>query len=327
MKSLESDIKNKIYKNLYVLYGPQSYNRKRYVKALVDLFAPGADSMNLTYYYGPKIDIREVIDLAETMPFMSDKRVIVLEDTGLFTVSCDELADYIPDICETCCMIFSEDKIDMRLKQTKAAKAKGTVAEFADLSEAQLRDHIMKRLGREHRPITANALELFMQRCGDDLWQVSNELEKVISYTFKKDGIRPEDVEAVMPPLPEDKIFVMIDAILAHDTHKAVRLYADLLSLRNEPVAMLSLLREQLRLTLHAKELADEGVSAKDAAQLLGMRETRVKMALPAARKSSKIDLENRIRMCADTDERIKSGLIDAKIGVETLIVELCRRE
>ena len=69
----------------------------------------------------------------------------------------------------------------------------------------------------------------------------------------------------------------------------------------------------------------EEHVSPKDMAQTLGMREMRVKMALPAARKSSKIDIRHRIEMCADTDERIKSGLLDPRVGVEMLIVELCR--
>ena len=324
MKQLEADIRNKNYKNIYVLYGPQSYNRKRYEKALTDLFVSDGDTMNLTYYYGKKIDIKEVIDLAETMPFMAKKRVIVLENTGLFSCSCEELADYIPNIPETTCIIFSEDKIDLRLKQTKAAKSKGTAAEFANLSDADLRDFILKRLAREHRPITANALELFMQRCGDDLWQVSAELEKIISYTFKKDGIRPDDVGAVMPPLAEDRIFAMIDAILEHNTQKAVRLYADLITLRSEPVSILSLIREQMRLILHAMQMNEEHVSLKDMAQTLGMRETRVKMALPAARKSSKIDIRHKIEMCAETDKNIKSGLLDPRVGVETLIVEMC---
>ena len=53
------------------------------------------------------------------------------------------------------------------------------------------------------------------------------------------------------------------------------------------------------------------------------MRDTRIKMALSAARKSSKIKLTECIRKCADTDERIKTGAVDAVVGVETLITEL----
>lgn len=73
MKQLQADIKNKNYKNIYVLYGPQSYNRKRYVKALVDLLLPENDEINLTSFYGKKIDIKEVYEISQTMPFLAEK--------------------------------------------------------------------------------------------------------------------------------------------------------------------------------------------------------------------------------------------------------------
>ena len=327
MKQLEEDIKNKRYKNIYVLFGPQSYNRKRYEDALVRVFLPDDDEINLTKFYGKKIDLKEVFELAETMPFLAERRIIVLEDTGLFEKSCDELADFIPSIPDSCCMIFSEEKIDSRLKQTKAVKTHGTLAEFGTLSEADLRDFIMKKLGKEHRPITQNALDLFTERCSDDLWQVTNDLEKLISYTFGKEGIRIEDVDAVIPAPAEDKIFGMIDAILARDTKKTLVYYKDLLALRSEPMGILALIRDQYRLMLHAKQLNDEHVGIPEMAKILKMRDTRVKMALSASRRMKQSELAEGISMCARTDERIKTGLVDQRIGVETLIIELCREQ
>ena len=331
MKQLQADIKNKNFKNIYVLYGPQSYNRKRYVKALIDLFLPENDEINLTSFYGKKIDIREVHELSQTMPFLAEKRVIVLENTELFTKADEELVDLLETIPNSCCIIFSEEKIDSRLKQTKTAKSKGCVAEFGDPTEAELRDWVLKKLAREHRQITEKALDLFLERCGDDMWQVSNELEKVISYTFGKDGIRPADVEAVMPPLPEDKIFGMIDSMISGNREEMLKYYSDLLLLRSDPFGILALIQQQFRLMLHAKEMDEEGVNIKDIATALKMRDTRVKMALKAAKKSSKINLERALLMCADTEERIKSGQIAAQsaqlaaqIGLETLLTKLC---
>ena len=327
MKQLEADIKNGIYKKIYVLTGPQSYNRKRYADALVKVFLPEGDTLNLSRFFGKKIDLAEVISLAETMPFLSEKRVIFLENTDLFTHACDELADYIDKIPETCVMIFSEEKIDARLRQSKAVKKSGCIAEFNDLTEKDLRDFVTRRLGKEHRPITQAALDMFIARCGNDLWQVSNELEKVISYTFGKDGIRPEDVEAVIPPLAEDRIFAMMDSILAHDTTTALQYYRDLLLLRSDPRGILGLLRDQYRLILHAKELENEHMKLSDMASLLKMRDTRVKMALPRARKSSKIYLTDAIEKIAALFESINTGNIDEQIGVETLIIELSQKQ
>lgn len=323
MKQLAANIKDKNFKNIYVLYGSESYMRKHYENLLIKSFLPEGDQMNLTYFYGKKTDIKEVIELADTMPFMSENRVIVLENTELFSKSCEELAAYIPNIPDSCRMIFSEDKIDARLKQTKAVKDSGCIAEFTALSESDLRDFIIRRLAKEHRPITQAALDLFMKRCGDDLWRVSGELEKVVSYTFGKDGIRPADVEAVCPPLAEDKIFGMIDAILNRDANTALGYYKDLIILRSDPLGILALIREQFRLMLHIKDLDAEHVSIKEMASVLKMRETRIKMALPAAKKNSRVSLTKGIGLVVDTDERIKSGLADPRIGIETLILEL----
>ena len=326
MKQLAEDIRKKQFKNIYLLYGSESYLRKRCVDTLVAAFLPEKDPVNCTYFYGRKIDLGEVISLADTMPFMTADRVIVLENTELFSKPCEELALYIPNIPDCCRIIFSEEKIDSRLKQTKAVRSSGCIAEFNSLSEAELRDFIIKRLAKEHRPITQAALDLFIKRCGDDLWSVSCELEKVISYTFGKDGIRPADVEAVCPAPAQDHVFNMIDAVIACDTHKALSYYSDLLKLRSEPLGIMGLIRDQFRLMLHVKELDSENMSIKDMASVLKMRDVRIKMALPAARRSSKIILSDGIALCAETDERIKSGLVDPRIGVETLIVELSQR-
>lgn len=323
MKKLQADIKKGIYKNIYLLYGPQSYMRSRYVKGLVKVFLPEGDEMNLTKYYGKKTDVAEVIGMAETLPFLAEKRVVVCENTELFARACDELADFIGRIPETSVLIFSEEKADMRLKHSKAVKSAGCIAEFTNLSDDDLRDMIIKRLGKEHRPITESALDLFMIRCGDDMWQIMNNLEKVISYTFGKDGIRDADVNAVCPALPQDKIFDMINAILSGNAQKAVEQYQDLVLLQSDPSGMIGLIRDQYRLMLHVKEMSEEGAGPKEMADVMGMREIRVKLALPVSRKSSKIRLTDGIRRICDTEERIRSGDLDKRVAAETLIITL----
>ncbi len=326
MKQLEADIKNKRYKNLYVLYGIQSYNRKRYLDALIKVFLPDDDGMNLTRYYGKKIDLTEVAETVSTMPFFAERRVVVLEETELFTKTCDELCDILENIPESTVVIFSEEKADMRLRQTKTAKNAGSVAEFGNLTEDELREWVMARLVKEHRPFTKDALDLFIDRCGTDMWAISNDLEKIISYTFGKDGIRAEDIEALFPAPPEDKIFAMIDAILDGNAESALSYYKDLVLLRTDSGRILSLLRDQFRIMLHAKEMTNEHLSTKQiAADLGGLKESRVRMALSAAKKSSKISLIEKITKCADTDTAIRSGRISQQLGTETLIIELCR--
>ncbi len=323
MKKLEEDIRNGIYKHIYLLHGDQSYLRLRYVKALTRHFAADDDTMNVSSFYGKKIDLEEVASLARTLPFFSEKRVIVLEETGLFSRACGELTDLIKTLPEETVLICSEDAIDDKSEQVKAVATSGCIADFSMPPAEDLRKWVLGKLGREHRPITRDALDMFLSRCGDDMWQISNDLEKLISYTFGKDGIREEDVEAVCAPLAEDKIFNMIDAMLDGNTKKALDLYTDLVIIGKDP---LHLIREQLRLMLHLKQMGTSSSDFKAAAKILGMKDGRVKMALSAARKRSKIYFTEGITKCADLEEQIKTSKIDAAAGVESLIIELCRR-
>lgn len=81
--------------------------------------------MNFNHYEGKGIDIRQLIDLCETLPFFADRRVILLEDTGFFKNKCEELADYMKELPEYLCMIFVESEVDKRSRMYKAVKACG----------------------------------------------------------------------------------------------------------------------------------------------------------------------------------------------------------
>lgn len=324
---IDIDIKNGSFKRIYLLYGNQSYLRNIYKDRLVKALIPDDNTLNYSYYEGKNVPIGEVIDLAETLPFMSDRRVIVLENTGLFAEACPQLEEYISSIPETTCMIFSEEKADGRLKQFKSVKSAGMAVEYKDLSEDELKKWITGRLNREHRGITGNALNLFIENCGTDMMMISKELDKLVAYTYGKDGIYPEDVQAICSPQTENQIFLMLDEIFKHNTDGALSYYGDLLALHEQPIRIMALIQTQLRLLYHIKVMASEGHSAKSIAEGLEMNEYRVKKALPQAQKSSKIWLRKALSLCANTDEAFKSGRVDAQIGLEMVICELARAE
>ena len=76
MKHISEDIKNNNFKQIYLLYGQEEYLRTQYKNKLKDALLGTADAMNLTCYEGKDIKQSQVVDLAETLPFFSDRRVI-----------------------------------------------------------------------------------------------------------------------------------------------------------------------------------------------------------------------------------------------------------
>ena len=109
MKSLNEDLKTGQFKQIYLLYGEEAYLKKQYKDRFVKAMLPEEDTMNLAYYEGKNTNLKEIIDLAETLPFFAERRVIVMENTGFFKNASPELAEYVKQMPETTNMIFVEE--------------------------------------------------------------------------------------------------------------------------------------------------------------------------------------------------------------------------
>ena len=245
MKSIQEDIKNQQFKPVYLLFGEEAYLRQQYKQKLLDALMPEEDTMNYSRYEGKGIEPREIIDLAETMPFFADRRVILLEDTGFFKNKCEELAEYFKQLPDYLCMIFVESEVDKRGKMYKAAKAAGRVTEFAVQNIQTLTRWVLQMLGREGKRITQRDMELFLTKTGTDMGNIRMELEKLVCYTMGRDVITKEDVDAVGTVHVTSRVFDMVAAIVAGNTKKAMDLYEDLLTLKEPPMRILFLIARQ----------------------------------------------------------------------------------
>ena len=325
MKRINQDISENQFQKVYLLCGEEAYLRNQYRDKLIAALVNEGDTMNFSAYSGKDIPVPEIIDLAETMPFLADKRVILIEDAGIFGAkgSSEEIAEYLKTMPDSVCMIFSEEDVDKRSKMYKAVKAAGYVAEFGRLTADDLRRWVLSRLKSENRQITQQALDDFLGGTGDDMMRIKSELEKLISYTFGKEGITSSDVEAVCTPQIEDKIFAMLDHMMNKRTEQALALYGDLLALREAPGRILYMIERQLRMMLHVKAMQREGKSQDQMATVLGANPYAIKKMIPQAMRLDEKDINRAIERCADTEEDSKSGRIDAQIGVELLIVEI----
>ena len=84
MKQINEHIKQGNYKQVYLLYGEERYLRRQYRDKLRKALCEDKDTMNTHFYEGKNISVEEIIDLAETLPFLAQRRVIFITDSGLF---------------------------------------------------------------------------------------------------------------------------------------------------------------------------------------------------------------------------------------------------
>ena len=322
MKSLQEDLKTGNFKTAYLLYGEEAYLRQQYKDKLLKELNPDGDTMNFSRYEGKGIEVREMIDLCETMPFFADHRVILVENSGFFKNKCEELADYMKTLPDYVRMIFVEEEVDKRSRMYKAVKNIGRVTEFSRQDEKSLMRWAAGILGREGRKIKTSDMELFLIKTGTDMGNIRMELEKLITYTMGKDVVTAEDIEEICTTRTENKIFDMVRAVTEKNQRKALDLYNDLLTLREPPMRILFLLSKQFRQMCFAKKMSVEGASQNEIATRLGVPSFAVRNLLVCARAYKIEELEKAEADFVDAEEAVKTGRLQDVLSVELLIVK-----
>lgn len=321
MKTIKEHIKQNTYKPVYLLYGTESYLKNLYKNKLKEGILLGSDEMNFTHFEGKGIEINKVIEIAETLPFFSDRRLVMIEDSGLFKSQSD-LADYIKEIPEATHIVFVESEIDKRNRLFKAVKEIGTISEMNGLDENNLKLWITSILDKDDKKITGNTLMYFLNKSGTDMENISQELEKLICYTLGKEVITSEDIDEICTTQISNKIFQMIDAIASKKQSSALGLYYDLLSLREKPMSILFLITRHFNMLYQVKELEALKVNNNVISQRTGLPPFAISKYI-AQSKNFKIDtLKEALNTCADIEEQVKTGRLIDTMGVELLIVK-----
>lgn len=327
MKNLEQDLKTGNFKPVYLLYGEEAYLRNFYKNKLKNALAAEDDTINLNLYQGKGVSIPALIDQAETMPFFAEHRLLLLEDTGFFKGACQELADYLPAMPGESVMVFVESEVDKRGKLYKTVKNIGRAVEFSRQNEKVLTNWVLGLLQKEGVKITRSAMQLFLERAGNDMEHIGRELDKLIAYTYGREGITAEDVDAICTVRTENKIFDMINAIAEKKQKRALDLYEDLLSLKEPPLRILALLARQFNLLLQVKDLRRQGFDQGEIASRAGIMGFVVRNCLRQAEYFTMTSLRQAVEECIRTEEAVKTGRLGDRLGVELLIVKYSGQE
>ncbi len=322
MKSIQEDIETGIFRPVYLLYGEETYLKRQYRQKLRRALAAEGDTMNVTLFQGKSINAGQIIDLAETLPFFADRRLILIEDSGVFKTSCEELADYMKQIAQTACFVFVEEEVDKRSKMYKAVKKAGRAVEFVRQTEQVLTRWILSKMRRENKKITQAVMQLFMEKRGNDMENIDRELEKLFCYTLGREVITAEDVEAVCVAQTTGKIFEMVNKIAEKQQKQALDLYYDLLAMKEPPMRILFLIARQFKILQLVKDLRKQGYDNRFIASKAGIPEFAVRKNISQAGGFSTEQLKKALEDCVQTEEDVKTGNLNDRMAVELLIVK-----
>lgn len=321
MQKINSDIKSGSFAPVYLLYGEEAFLRRSYKNRLRQAMV-GDDTMNFTYYEGKDFSITELMDIAETLPFFAERRLIIVENSGFFKKESGELADYLDRMPDTTHLLFVEEEVDKRNKLYKRITKLGYAAECKRQTAGELKKWAARGLAGFGKKITESTLELFLTKTGDDMENIHRELEKLIGYVGEREVVEAKDVEAITTTQLSNRIFDMIHAIAAGERRKALALYGDLLALKEPPMRILFLIARQFHGLLQVKELREQGAGKDEIAAKCRLQPFLVGRYMSQASRFTKEQLENYVRLAVETEDAVKKGNLKDNLAVELLLVQ-----
>ena len=325
MKVINEHIQSNDFKQVYLIYGEEAYLRKQYRDKLRAAVA-GDDTMNYAYFEGTKTDIKEVLDIGNTLPFFAERRLIIIENSGFFKSSNETLADYIRNIPDYLIMVFVEEEIDKRNKVYKAVNDIGYVSEMKPQTPAVLGKWIAGMLKAEGKCIDKPAVELLLTKTGASMEMIRTELDKLVSYCMEQEQITAQDIEDVCTTQTVSRIFDMITAIATKKQQQALALYYDLLTLKEPPMRILYLMTRQFNGILQVKEEMAGGHGNAEIARNMGVAPFIVGKYMTQAKYFETVQIREALEDFADVEERVKMGRLQDKTGVELMIVKYSRK-
>lgn len=317
MQRIKEDIKNREYHPIYLLYGEEDYLKRLYRDSLKNSIV-AEDEMNYSYYEGSGVDLQQIRELADTLPFFQDYRLIVLENSGLFK-SANDLTDYLPNMPDTTILLFVEKEIDKRNRLYKYVSKQGLAVEMKSMSERDMKLWVTGELRGAGKQMRENTIAYLLSLIDNSMIHVQNELDKLIAYVGEREEITREDVDAIASVQITGQIFQMMDAVASGKKEQTMQLYHDLLELRESPMSILYLLSRHFNILLQLKDV--QGMSKGEVAKAVGVPVFAVGRYQSQSGHFSREKLRAMLEQCVETEYLFKRGRLGDQMGVELLLV------
>jgi DNA polymerase-3 subunit delta len=327
----------------YIIHGEDEFSRAEQVAAFKEKIGDETvRDFNVTALDGRKVMLAELRYAADTMPFLADKRLVVVdglltrlsagrskgsddaEPSGSAKEFTASLIEYLPNLPESTRLVFVEAKTlpasNPILKLAAAQSGRAVLTfELPKNSAAWIEKRAQKYGGEIDRKAAAKLAGLI----GADLRRLDSEIQKLVTYVNAARPIREDDVTLLVSASIEANVFDLVDALGRRDGKRAMRELHRLLELGENALGLLAMITRQFRLMLQVKELQEKNLSAPEMAKVLGQHPFVMEKIGQQARNFSIEQLERIYTHLLDIDVGIKTGEMGDVLALDVLVAEL----
>lgn len=316
-----------------VIYGDEEFQKAKSLQETLDaLLPPEVDrGMALCEYDGTRGEeqggpsLAAVRDDLMTLPFLADRRVVVIRDADAFiTAQREPLERYIEAPSKFGLLVLvcrSFPKTTRLYKQIAAAG--GRLIECKRPNARGLLEFVNAEALARGKRIEPAAAARIIEQVGDDLGSLANEVEKLSLFVAERPLVTLADVRALVGMSREEKIFAVMDAAGGGDLALALTQWR--LVLDNDRAAEFKAVGGVafvLRKWHAAQRMRQAGATIRDIAPkvLMWGRERELENIL---KQQSLERLAVAWAALAELDTQAKSGARSIEAGVESLLIRV----
>ncbi len=329
-----------------VYHGDDDFSKDEAVaRVRMSLGIPEIRDANTTELEG-KFKLAEVMAVAMAMPFLADKRAVIVRDL-LTRVEAnnksvgdewDGLASHLKGVPSSTELIFVESKVerDDERDKKRADLRKGgrglrvvgqgtEVREFRELKGEDLNRWVRDRVANYGGDIQPDAVARLVLLVGGNLRLLDQEIRKLTVHSFGRE-VRRADVDLLVSAASEESIFDAVDEVLERRPGAAMKRMYALLDEGRSSSEILTMLARQVRVVLLARELRGSGVSQDEIGKRIGI--THPYALEKTLRQAQRFDfdyLASVHRRLLNADIAIKVGESSERLAVEMLVADLTR--
>ena len=333
---------------LHILIGEDDFSIRQALEAIKKAAGDPADMMpNTTVLEGAKVTPEQLHAACETMPFLADKRLVIVEGllerfepkrksgksagkkssrTAAPVDDPQPLADAIKSLPGFTELIIIGGGVKSTNPLLHAIGAGAKVNSFPLLKKReQLVQWIEKRVAAQSKAgISKKAADLMARLVGSDLWTMANEVDKLVLYTGSK-VIEESDVKAIVSNVQEAGIFDMVDAIIESRVVVAQQLLQRLFQQGMSPAQVLVMLSRQARIIYLVKAMRSGNRPRTEIMSHLGLNSDFViNKAWTQADKYSPSRIRDVYHKLLEADIAIKTGRYGSpELALDVLLAEM----
>lgn len=309
---------------IYLYHGASEYILRKEINKLLEKLK--VDEYNIVKYDLMDSNFVDVIEELQTISFFQSQKVVllssILELYKLDQYDQERFISYLekPNPDTVLIMYSSQINDDENLPVTKALKLYAKIVKMQNIDKKELPNIIKKSFHDDDYQINDQAITELIERTNGDYQAIEQEITKLKLYAYDQKVITVQAIRLLVSKNLDDNIFELSSAIINKERTKAIQIYYDLLVSNVQPTMIVGYLSNRVRDLIHASLLISENYSQDMIAKHFQITDGRAYYMMRDAKKLNIDELEKYLEQLSNLDFDIKSGNIDARLGVELFL-------